>query len=340
MCNIWCLQALAGTSWPGKGQASSVMGQDTATTWEESHSGYVFGLGSRECRCEISPSPGWRTRSRFCGVSFAGISGFEGLAWNLCCSGATMVWELVLGLGRKEMAGGRSLEALGVLLFGRERLDTDWGWAWPLSGGTVESLKEVAGGGTGAVCFGVRRALDIFGGEAWFGLQLWLLTASLACPSCAFTCEAFHFRPAASFAFSLTVSFLMECAFAGELSPFRCVFKVLGSRLLSVPELRAALSSSWPTCSGWSWGGGGSLRATVGDAFASFPWLRSAEWGRWLEGCSTWGYRGNITCQQIRKRKNGNLTGLCFKINFCVQNLWAEGKGANISHACARTPKE
>lgn len=112
----------------------------------------------------------------------------------------------------------------------------------------MESLKEVDGRGTGTVCFGARRALDIFGGEAWFGLELWLFAASLACPSCPFPCKAFHFRPAMSFAFSLTVSFLVECAFARESSSsFRCVFKVLGSRLLSVPEPRAALSSLWPT---------------------------------------------------------------------------------------------
>lgn len=83
-----------------------------------------------------------------------------------------MVWGVVLCLGWKEMAGGRSLEALWVLLLGRERLDTDWSCAWPLGGGPRESLEEVAGGGTGAVCFGARRALDIFGGKAWFGLEL------------------------------------------------------------------------------------------------------------------------------------------------------------------------
>lgn len=83
-----------------------------------------------------------------------------------------MVWGVVFCLGWKEMAGGRSLEALWVLPLGRERLDTDWGCAWPLGGGTRESLEEVAGGGTGAVCFGARRALDIFGGKAWFGLEL------------------------------------------------------------------------------------------------------------------------------------------------------------------------
>lgn len=65
------------------------------------------------------------------------------------------------------------MEALWVLLLGRERLDTDWGCVWPLSGGTRESLEGVAGvGGTGTVCFGARRALGIFGGEAWFGLEL------------------------------------------------------------------------------------------------------------------------------------------------------------------------
>lgn len=91
-----------------------------------------------------------------------------------------MIFGFVICLGLKEMLGGRSLEALWLLLFGSGCLSAVCCGAGLLggdSGGGSSSLEAeqsfedvaatVTGRGTGILWLGGFAAFEVFGTEAW-----------------------------------------------------------------------------------------------------------------------------------------------------------------------------
>lgn len=279
----------------------------------------VFGFGRRECRPEGTLSPECKPAACVCAFSFLcagglGMLDFREVFWG---SGGTGVdfWLLTCLDLTKDVAGGRSLDTFWLCLpFRLSCPDVGCVWVELLSGRSSRSLeaaewsadrtRTATVGGTKAV--GGFAILGVFGWEAWFVNEGWPFTDNPVCTSGASAPVEVWKRerggnvpfllPATSPGSSVFPFFKLSKYDAFSSSVFNCTLvKEFTSFRLFGRETFAAFGFWWFLLSCRS-GLGYSLWASICGVFISFPWARSVELGRLLEGCSTWGcWRENNT---------------------------------------------
>lgn len=298
-------------------QGSHKMGSRCSEMWE--HPQCVFGFGRRECRPEGTLSPECKPEACVCTFSFLctgglGMLDFREVFWG---SGGTDVdfWLLTCLDLTKDIVGGRSLDTFWLCLpFRLSCPDVGCGWVELLIGRSSRSLeaaewsadraRTATVGGTKAV--GGFAILEVFGWEAWFVNEGWPFTGNPVCTSGASArVEVWKRERGGTVPFLLLAtslgssvflffkssrydvfsSFVFNCTLVKEFTSFRLFGR----------ETSAAFEFWWFLLSCGS-GLGYSLWASICGVFISFPWARSVELGRLLEGCSTWGcWRENST---------------------------------------------
>lgn len=255
---------------------------------------------------ECTPAACICTLSLLC-TGGLGMLDFREVFWG---SGGTGVdfWLLTCLDLTKDVVGGRSLDTFWLCLpFRLSCPDVGCGWVELLSGRSSRSLEAAEWsadrmgtamvGGTKAV--GGFTILEVFGWEAWFVNEGWPFTGNPVCTSGASArVEVWKWGRGGNVPFLLLAtspgssvflffklskydafsSFVFNCTLVEEFTSFRLFGR----------EIFAAFRFWWFLLSCRS-GLGYSLWASICGAFISFPWTRSVELGRLLEGCSTWG---------------------------------------------------